>query len=104
MDYSGYPDCRPEYIEAFQAMANLATKKGVENPNHPAIEIKAPIISLTKAEIISKGLDLGGNYGQTLSCYDPSPQGQVCGECDSCRIRAEGFASLGANRPSTLGG
>ena len=94
VDYSGYPDCRPEYIDAFQTMANLATKAGVEGD---AIRIEAPIISLNKADIIKQGLQLGVDYSQTLSCYNPSPEGEVCGVCDSCRIRAAGFAA--ANTP-----
>jgi len=97
VDYSGYPDCRPEYIESFQAMVNLATKKGVEGS---LIEIKAPIIELTKAEIIKQGLRLGVDYSQTLSCYSPHSDGSVCGQCDSCRIRAAGFAEAGAPDPA----
>lgn len=94
VDYSGYPDCRPEYIEAFQTMANLATKKGVEGH---LIQIKTPLIHLTKAEIIQKGTALGVDYGNTLSCYAPDADGKACGLCDSCRLRKEGFAA--ANLP-----
>ncbi len=99
VDYSGYPDCRPEYIDAFQTMANLATKQGVEGR---PIKIEAPIIHLTKSEIIEKGLSLGVDYGQTLSCYNPQAEGTVCGECDSCRIRAAGFAEVGAEDPALI--
>jgi len=88
VDYSGYPDCRPEYIEAFQSLANLATKAGVEGDT---IKIEAPIIHLTKSDIIKKGLALGVDYSQTISCYNPRTDGQICGECDSCRIREAGF-------------
>jgi len=97
VDYSGYPDCRPEYIESFQTMANLATKAGVEGDT---ISIEAPIIKLTKAQIIETGLKLGVDYSQTISCYNPSDDGTVCGECDSCRIRAEGFKAAGAIDPA----
>lgn len=97
VDYSGYPDCRPEYIEAFQAMANLATRAGVEgNPIH----IEAPLLSLSKADIIRTGLALGVDYSHTLSCYNPADNGQVCGICDSCRIRTEGFAAAGIADPA----
>lgn len=89
LDYSGYPDCRPEYIEAFERMANLATKAGVEGHT---LKLHTPLIQLTKAEIIGKGMALGVNYGLTLSCYDPSPSGKPCGHCDSCQLRAKGFA------------
>ena len=99
VDYSGYPDCRPEYIASFQTMANLATKQGVEGH---AIEIKAPIIELTKAEIIKRGLALGVDYSQTLSCYSPQDDGTVCAQCDSCRIRAAGFLEAGAPDPALL--
>lgn len=97
VDYSGYPDCRPEYIASFQAMANLATKKGVEGDQ---ITVKAPIIDLTKSEIIKRGLELGVDYSNTLSCYNPSSDGEICHECDSCRIRAAGFRSAGAKDPA----
>ena len=97
VDYSGYPDCRPEYIESFQAMANLATKAGVEGDT---IQIEAPIIHMTKADIIKEGLQLGVDYSQTISCYNPRTDGKVCGECDSCRIRAAGFDAAGAADPA----
>ncbi len=97
VDYSGYPDCRPEYIEAFQNLANLATKAGVEGET---IRIEAPIIHLTKAEIIAKGLALGVDYSLTISCYNPRTDGKICGECDSCRIRAEGFNAAGKIDPA----
>jgi 7-cyano-7-deazaguanine synthase len=97
LDYSGYPDCRPEYIAAFEAMANLATKAGVEGTGRFAIH--TPLISLTKAEIIRKGLALGVDYGRTHSCYDPSPEGLACGLCDSCRLRLKGFAEAGVPDP-----
>lgn len=89
VDYSGYPDCRPEFIRAFEAMANLATKAGVEGAR---IQIRTPLIDMTKAQIIRTGVELGIDYGLTSSCYDPSPSGVPCGACDSCRIRAKGFA------------
>jgi len=97
VDYSGYPDCRPEYIEAFQNLANLATKAGVEGDQ---IKIEAPIIHLTKSEIILKGLELGVDYSQTISCYNPRTDGKICGECDSCRIREEGFKAAGTKDPA----
>ncbi len=89
VDYSGYPDCRPEFIEAFEGLANLATKAGVEESGK--FRIHTPLIHLTKAEIIRKGLSLGVDYGLTLSCYDPNPTGEPCGHCDACQIRAKGF-------------
>lgn len=97
LDYSGYPDCRPEYIAAFERMANLATKVGVEGH---AIKIHAPLIHLTKAEIIRQGLDLGVDYGLTTSCYDPSAAGASCGHCDACLLRLKGFAENGVNDPA----
>ena len=97
LDYSGYPDCRPEYIQAFEAMANLATKAGVEGTGH--FTIHTPLISLTKAEIIRKGMLLGVDYGRTHSCYDPTPDGTACGLCDSCRLRLKGFAEAGVRDP-----
>jgi len=97
LDYSGYPDCRPEYIAAFEAMANLATKAGVEGVGR--FTIHTPLISLTKAEIIRKGLSLGVDYGRTHSCYDPTPEGISCGLCDSCRLRLKGFAEAGVDDP-----
>jgi 7-cyano-7-deazaguanine synthase len=97
LDYSGYPDCRPEYIAAYEKMANLATKAGVEGRSH--LEIHAPLISLTKAQIIRRGLELGVHYALTSSCYDPSPQGAPCRRCDSCQLRAKGFAEAGVTDP-----
>jgi len=97
LDYSGYPDCRPEYIEAYEAMANLATRAGVEGARK--LKIHAPLISMTKAQIISKGLELGVDYAITSSCYDPGAQGEPCGGCDSCQLRARGFAEAGAKDP-----
>jgi 7-cyano-7-deazaguanine synthase len=95
LDYSGYPDCRPEYVEAYERMANLATKAGVEGKQR--LKIHTPLINLTKAEIIRKGLELGVDYSLTLSCYDPTPEGAACGECDSCQLRLRGFAGNGIN-------
>ncbi len=97
LDYSGYPDCRPEFIEAFEKMANLATKAGVEGRQH--LEIHTPLIALTKAQIIQKGIELGVDYGLTSSCYDPFPDGQPCGECDSCLLRRKGFHENGTEDP-----
>lgn len=91
LDYSGYPDCRPEFISAFGALANLATRAGVEGNRR--IRIRAPLIHLRKAEIIELGLTLGVNYANTISCYDPRPDGRSCGHCDSCRLRLAAFAS-----------
>lgn len=96
IDYSGYPDCRPEYLEAFARLARLATKAGVEGR---PIEILAPLVTLSKAEIVRLGLALGVDHGQTTSCYDPTPAGGPCGACDSCRLRAAGFAAAGAVDP-----
>ncbi len=98
LDYSGYPDCRPEFIKAYEAMANLATAAGAEGKQR--ISIRTPIINMTKAEIIRKGLELGVNYAHTLSCYDPTPEGKVCGSCDSCILRAKGFAGVGVADPA----
>lgn len=97
LDYSGYPDCRPEYIEAFQRMADLATKAGVEGKQ--SLRIHAPLIQMTKAQIIQVGLGLGVNYGLTSSCYDPSSDGTPCGRCDSCQLREKGFGELGMQDP-----
>lgn len=97
VDYSGYPDCRPEYIQAFQTMANLATKKGVEGEQ---ISIETPLIHLTKAEIIQKGVALGVDYAQTLSCYSPDSEGKACGQCDSCKIRQQGFEAANIPDPT----
>jgi 7-cyano-7-deazaguanine synthase len=98
LDYSGYPDCRPDYIEAFQNMANLATKAGVEGQQ---LTIHTPLITLTKAEIIATGLALGVDYGLTSSCYDPDGSGHPCGHCDSCLLRLKGFAEAGHTDPLT---
>ena len=97
LDYSGYPDCRPEYIQAYEQMANLATKAAVEG--RQKLRIHAPLIRLSKGEIIRKGLELGVDYALTSSCYDPSPVGQPCGQCDSCLLRAKGFAEVGIADP-----
>ena len=97
LDYSGYPDCRPEYIAAFETMANLATKAGVEGSG--CFRIHTPLISLTKAEIIRAGVALGVDYSLTHSCYDPTPEGLSCGRCDSCRLRLKGFAEAGLTDP-----
>ena len=96
LDYSGYPDCRPEFIRAFQDLANLATKAGVEGCGY---RIHAPLIHLTKGEIIGRGLELGVDYGLTHSCYDPTPAGLSCGHCDSCRLRLKGFAEINKEDP-----
>ncbi len=93
VDYSGYPDCRPEYIAAFERMANLATKACVEG--HLTIKVRTPLINMTKAEIIRKGLELGLDYGLTHSCYDPLSDGRACGHCDSCLLRKKGFEDAG---------
>jgi 7-cyano-7-deazaguanine synthase len=97
LDYSGYPDCRPEYIAAYETMANLATKAGVERTGR--FRIHTPLISMTKAEIITAGVALGVDYGLTHSCYDPSPAGLSCGQCDSCRLRLKGFREAGLTDP-----
>jgi 7-cyano-7-deazaguanine synthase len=98
LDYSGYPDCRPEYIEAFERMANLATKAGVEGTQR--LRIHAPLMQLTKEGIIRRGLELGVDYAVTQSCYDPDAQGRACGGCDACRLRLRGFAAVGAPDPA----
>jgi 7-cyano-7-deazaguanine synthase len=97
LDYSGYPDCRPEFIHAFEAMANLATKSGVEGRTQ--VEIHTPLIALSKADIVRLGAELGLDFGLTHSCYDPDAQGRPCGECDSCLLRAKGFAEAGVLDP-----
>lgn len=99
LDYSGYPDCRPEFIHAYEVMANLATKSGTEGETR--CKIHTPLISLTKAQIIQRGLELGVDYSATSSCYDPSPLREACGECDSCLLRLKGFADAGATDPIT---
>jgi 7-cyano-7-deazaguanine synthase len=96
LDYSGYPDCRPEFIQAFETMARLATRAGVQGR---PLTIHTPLISLSKAEIISLGISLGLDYGLTHSCYDPRPDGTPCGRCDSCQLRAAGFALAGVRDP-----
>mgnify|MGYP001432987302 FL=1 len=97
LDYSGYPDCRPEFIEAFEAMANLATKQSVEGDK---IQIKTPLINMTKAEIIKKGLSLGVDYSETTSCYDANSFGEACSECDACVLRKNGFSSANVEDPT----
>ncbi|MDA7769306.1 7-cyano-7-deazaguanine synthase QueC [Porticoccaceae bacterium] len=97
VDYSGYPDCRPEYISSFEAMANLATRAGVEGNK---LSIQAPLIDMTKGEIISAGASLGVDYSQTVSCYQASIEGLACGKCDSCRLRIEGFNQAGISDPT----
>jgi 7-cyano-7-deazaguanine synthase len=98
IDYSGYPDCRPEFIRAFQTLANLATKAGVERTTE--VTIHAPLIDLTKAEIIKRGIELGVDYSLTTSCYDPSGLGEACGSCDSCQLRRKGFQEAGTADPT----
>jgi len=97
LDYSGYPDCRPEYIRAFEDMANLATRAGVEGSTR--LKIRTPLISLTKAEIIKLGTSLGVEYSSTTSCYDPGKSGEACGRCDACQLRLKGFAEVGLDDP-----
>ncbi|HEX7484906.1 MAG TPA: 7-cyano-7-deazaguanine synthase QueC [Vicinamibacterales bacterium] len=97
LDYSGYPDCRPEFIEAFAHLAALATKAGVEGA---PLRVHTPLIRMTKADIIRRGLELGIDYGLTHSCYDPDGSGRPCGHCDSCRLRAKGFAEAGVEDPA----
>ena len=97
LDYSGYPDCRPEYVAAYEEMANLATKRGVEGSR---LRIHTPLIDLTKAQIIQRGTELGVDYSITRSCYDPSPAGEACGACDSCLLRLKGFAENGLEDPA----
>ena len=97
VDYSGYPDCRPEYISSFESMANLATRAGVEGNK---LSIQAPLIDMTKGEIISAGASLGVDYSQTVSCYQASIEGLACGKCDSCRLRIEGFNQAGISDPT----
>src|SRR5262245_5314091 len=96
LDYSGYPDCRPEYLEAFERLATLATRAGVEGR---ALTVLAPLLRLSKADIIRQGVSLGLDYGLTHSCYDPLPSGAPCGHCDSCRLRARGFDEAGVTDP-----
>ena len=98
LDYSGYPDCRPEYIEAYERMANLASRAGVEG--RQKLKIHTPLISLTKAQIIRRGLELGVDYAMTSTCYDPSPNSEACGQCDACLLRLKGFAENGISDPA----
>lgn len=98
LDYSGYPDCRPEYIAAFERMANLATRAGLQDGT--PIRIRTPLIDMSKAEIIRLGLSLGVDYAETLSCYDPAPDAAACGHCDACQLRLKGFADAGATDPA----
>ena len=97
LDYSGYPDCRPEYVQAYERMANLATKAAVEGQGR--LQIHAPLIALSKAQIVQRGMALGVDYSLTTSCYDPSAEGEACGECDSCTLRLKGFREAGAQDP-----
>jgi len=97
VDYSGYPDCRPEFIEAFERMANLATRAGVEGRTR--FRIHTPLLNLSKAEIIRRGLELGVDYSLTFSCYDPDERGRACGQCDACRLRLKGFSEAGVSDP-----
>jgi 7-cyano-7-deazaguanine synthase len=97
LDYSGYPDCRPEYIQAFERMANLATRAGVERTTR--LRIRTPLISLSKADIITLGSSLGVDYSETTSCYDPAPGGEACGRCDACQLRLKGFSEAGLEDP-----
>jgi 7-cyano-7-deazaguanine synthase len=99
LDYSGYPDCRPEYVAAFQTMANLATRGGVEGTT--PIRIQTPLLYLSKREIVQLGLSLGVDYSITLSCYDPSSDGVACGHCDACQLRLKGFSEAGADDPAS---
>jgi len=99
LDYSGYPDCRPEFIKAFESLAAVATRAGVEGAR---FRVHTPLITLSKAEIIRRGVALGVDYGLTHSCYDPGPEGQACGHCDSCLLRARGFAEAGVRDPLVL--
>lgn len=100
LDYSGYPDCRPEFVAAFEALANLATRAGVEDGR---FRIRTPLIAMSKAEIVRRGLALGLDYGLTHSCYDPAPDGRPCGRCDSCVLRARGFLDAGVADPLAMG-
>jgi 7-cyano-7-deazaguanine synthase len=99
LDYSGYPDCRPEYIAAFEAMANLATRAGVTGISR--LKIHTPLIAMTKAQIIRRGLGLGVDYSLTSTCYDPGPHGEACGRCDACQLRLKGFAEVSVSDPVT---
>jgi 7-cyano-7-deazaguanine synthase len=98
LDYSGYPDCRPEFLEAFESLANLATKAGTEGAGK--FRVHSPLLKMTKAEIIREGVKLGVDYSLTLSCYDPDSEGRACGRCDSCQLRKKGFAEAGVPDPT----
>ena len=100
LDYSGYPDCRPEFVRAFEALANVATRAGVEGAR---FHIHTPLIAMSKADIVRRGLGLGLDYGLTHSCYDPTPEGLACGRCDSCVLRAKGFRDAGVADPLRMG-
>ena len=100
VDYSGYPDCRPQFIRSFEEMANLATRMGIERTARQRIRIHTPLIDLSKAQIIQRGMMLGVDYGLTTSCYDPALDGRPCGHCDSCQLRAAGFREAGVRDPS----
>ncbi|MFT3786548.1 MAG: 7-cyano-7-deazaguanine synthase QueC [Tepidisphaeraceae bacterium] len=97
LDYSGYPDCRPEYVGAYERMANLATRAGVEGHT---LTIHTPLLHLTKAQIVQKGVELGVDYAMTSTCYDPTPDGKACGHCDACQLRLKGFAENGLRDPA----
>jgi 7-cyano-7-deazaguanine synthase len=99
LDYSGYPDCRPEYLQAFERMANLATRAGVE-AEEPWFRLRAPLMQMTKADIVRKAASLGLDLSRTVSCYDPGPHGEPCGQCDACLLRAKGFAEAGVEDPA----
>ena len=101
VDYSGYPDCRPEFVAAFERLANLATKAGVEGER---FAVRTPLIALTKAEIVARGTALGVDYGRTISCYQPDGDGRACGRCDSCRLRRSGFEAAGLPDPTRYRG
>lgn len=98
LDYSGYPDCRPAFIEAFERLAGLATRAGIEGTTR--LKVHAPLMQLTKREIITLGVSLGVDYGMTTSCYDPSPEGRACGHCDACQLRRRGFSQAGLSDPA----
>jgi len=98
LDYSGYPDCRPAFLEAFERMANLATAAATEQGRH--VRVRAPLVDLSKSAIVRLGLELGVDYGLTTSCYDPDPAGRACGHCDACQLRLKGFAEAGARDPA----
>ena len=100
IDYSGYPDCRPEFVRAIEALANLATRAGVEGAS---FRVHTPLIAMSKAEIVRRGVELGLDYGLTHSCYDPAPEGRACGRCDSCVLRARGFREAGVADPLVMG-